>query len=222
MTRTRIKICGIQDIPSAHAAIAAGADSIGLVFVEKSPRYVTNENAKKIVESLPAFVTPVGLFVDQSPEQIIDTAQHVGLNTVQLHGSETPEFATYLKNLNIIKALPFNTQEQLTTQLTLWKQALPILKAIIVDAPPAKGLTGGTGETFDWQALKNIINQNAFKNHAPLILAGGLNPKNIAEAITQIKPFAVDVSSGVESSRGVKDLDLIKQFCNAAQDADAQ
>ena len=213
MTRTRIKICGFKDVALAMAAVTAGTDAIGLNFVGKSPRVVTVEQAKMIRNALPAFVEPVALFCDASAEQIIAIAKEVGLATIQLHGKESASYANYLAPLRIIKALPFD--DDFANQVVHWANECKNSAGIIVDAPPKDGLTGGTGVAIDWGKLAAMK-----KPHWPaLILAGGLTPGNVADAITTVKPYGVDVASGVEIDRGLKDANLIQQFCAAVFDA---
>lgn len=226
MVRTRIKICGIRDIESAEAAVEAGADAIGLVFVEKSPRYVTIDEAEKIVACLPAFVDPVALFVDASEEFICNVCRRLGVRTVQLHGNETPEFAEALGDFNLIKAIAFDA-DRVETSLGPWNQSTANLVGMLWDTPPAKddastSLTGGTGKTFDWTELATLQASGALSDLPPTILAGGLTAMNVGEAISNVRPFAVDVSSGVESSRGVKDAKMIAEFCKAVREADSQ
>jgi phosphoribosylanthranilate isomerase len=208
MTRTRIKICGVCDEQIAKIAVDAGADMVGLVFVERSPRFVTVEQAKRIAASLPEQVTPVGLFVNASNEHIRDIAEIVGLETVQLHGDETPEQIVDLEPLNIIKSVIDNNQ---------LARFMTCAHAVIFDAPPqCNELPGGTGRTFDWDALAQLDHSD-WPN---LFVAGGLTPQNVGQAIQIIHPYAVDVSSGVESKRGVKDAALIRDFCQAVHTAD--
>ncbi len=209
MKRTRIKICGFTDANPALAAVEAGADAIGLNFVGKSPRMVTVEKAQIILKALPAFVQPVALFCDASTEQIISTTRELGIRTVQLHGQEPLSFASYLSPLRIIKALPFD--DKFGHEVDVWAERCDNLAGIIVDAPPKDGLTGGTGVAIDWDKLATMKQ----KHWPPLILAGGLTPENVGQAIAKVKPYGVDVASGVEVERGVKDENLIKQFCDA-------
>ncbi|MBL4700739.1 MAG: phosphoribosylanthranilate isomerase [Phycisphaeraceae bacterium] len=209
MTRTRIKICGFTDANLALAAVNAGADAIGLNFVSKSPRVVTIDQAKIILSTLPAFVQPVAVFCDAPTEQIITLTQELGINTVQLHGKEPLSFANYLSPLKIIKALPFDDQFQ--HEVESWGEHCQNLAGIIIDAPPKDGLTGGTGVALDWEKLSQIKQPH----WPPLILAGGLTPGNVRQAITTVKPYGVDVASGVEIERGFKDQTLIEQFCDA-------
>ena len=222
--RVRIKICGVCDRETAVAAAQAGADAIGLVFVPQSPRCVTVNQAKEIISALPAFVEPVGLFVDASVEQIQEVATETGLRTVQLHGSETPDEAAQLTPLRVIKALGFDP-ERFTTTLESWLAASDSLTGLLWDAPTPSNTvvqpdadttnpSGGTGRCLDWGLLANAINSSKTPP-VPVILAGGLTPSNVGQAINTVQPYGVDVSSGVESSRGVKSLDLIRDFCQA-------
>lgn len=222
MPRTRIKICGVREVATALAAVDAGADAIGLVFVERSPRKVDVDEAHRIVRALPAFVQPVGLFSDVPWQQVRDLADAVGIRTIQLHGREGPGYVARLRHLRIIKALGFEAG-RVAEQLDPWRQGVTNLAGILLDTPPASPthgeLTGGSGVAFDWSALAELEKQGAFEHLPPHILAGGLNPENVADAIAVARPFAVDVSSGVESERGVKDPERIKAFCNAVLEA---
>lgn len=214
METTRIKICGIKDPDTALAAVDAGADAIGLVFVEKSPRCVTIEQAKSVTQVLPETVVSVGLFVDCPGQTMRPIMQSVGLDVAQLHGHESIDDMDDLIGYPAWKALPFDEHFQRTA--STWDHD-PRVEALLVDTPPTGELTGGSGVTFDWAGLA------AVKEHLakPIILAGGLTPDNIGEAIRTARPYAVDVSSGVESSRGVKDVGLIKAFCEAVKQADS-
>jgi len=221
-SRTRIKICGISTPQTAQAAVDAGADAIGLVFVDASPRCMSLETARAIVQALPPMVEPIGLFCDASLGYVIDTAKAVGLRTVQLHGSETHDDAAALHPLRVIKALPFDPPTApavLPDQLADWLAPPPNVAALLLDTPKQSDstLTGGSGHAFDWEALAGVPRHNL----PPLILAGGLTPGNVREAIETVKPYAVDVSSGVEAERGVKDIEKINDFCAAVQRVDA-
>lgn len=220
MQRTRIKICGVRDAEIALAAAAAGADAIGLVFVPGSPREVSPQQARQIVEALPAFVEPVGLFVDVPADHIRRVCLEVGLRTIQLHGQETPQFAAGLSPLRVIKAFAFQG-EGLAEQLAPWSG--PRNFAGLLWDTPAEGkeLPGGSGRTFDWKQLADLQKSGDLPAWAPLILAGGLHPGNVQQALALLVPYAVDVSSGVESTRGVKDRARIETFCAAVRAADA-
>jgi phosphoribosylanthranilate isomerase len=222
MRRTRIKICGVRDLETALAAAAAGADAIGLVFVDASPRSIPVEQARAIILALPAFIEPVGLFVDAAPDHIRQTAASVGLRTVQLHGRETPDDLRQLTGLRVIKAVAFDAG-QMHERLDLWRTGCPNLAALLWDAPPPpeEHLPGGSGHPFDWNELARFEREGGLDNLPPAILAGGLTPENVGQAIATVAPYAVDVSSGVESSRGVKDIGLIASFCRAVRQADS-
>ncbi|MEM9414459.1 MAG: phosphoribosylanthranilate isomerase [Planctomycetota bacterium] len=205
MTRTRIKICGVKDEAMAHAAVAAGADAVGLVFVEASPRYIEVLDAARVVASLPPFVEPVGLFVDASAEHVLRVCHATGIHTVQLHGRESIALLDQLPGLRIIKALPFDPD---TLDTALMWDADPRVSALLFDAA-----TGGSGETIDWHALAAVMPGLS----KPVILAGGLSAENVAEAVEVVRPYAVDVSSGVEATRGVKDAAKIAAFCESVR-----
>jgi len=216
MPRTRVKICGIKDVDSALAASDAGADAIGLVFVSKSPRCVTMEEAEKIIGALGPFVEPVALFCDAPTERVISMTHELGIHTIQLHGNEPISYVNYLEPSahQVIKAMAATTD----LDVMLWLEQCANLSAILLDTPPAKDatLTGGSGETFDWSAFS----PDARHGWPATILAGGLNPANVGDAIRAMRPYAVDVSSGVEATRGVKDVQLIHDFCAAVRKAD--
>ena len=213
MRSTLIKICGVRTPEDARTASDAGAHWVGLVFVDKSPRFVTPEQARAVVAALPKTVTPVGLFVDAHADTIKQVADEVGLATVQLHGHEPMSILDQLGGLRVIKALPF--EDDLPAKAEPWDNA-PGVAALLIDTPPVGEPTGGSGVAFDWRALSDMKDQV----RKPIILAGGLTPENVGEAIRTVKPYAVDVSSGVESSRGIKEARLIKAFCEAVQAAD--
>lgn len=213
MNRTRIKICGIKDPDTAIAAFDSGADAVGLVFVEKSPRHVTREQAKTVTLALPEEAVSVGLFVDLPGREMRQIMDDVGLTVAQLHGHESIDDLDPLLGYPAWKAMPFDEHFQPVAHV--WDHD-PRIEALLVDTPPTGELTGGSGVAFDWAGLASIKNNFA----KPIILAGGLTPDNVGEAIRAVQPYAVDVSSGVESSRGVKDLGMIKAFCQAVRAAD--
>ncbi|MFP4143589.1 MAG: phosphoribosylanthranilate isomerase [Phycisphaeraceae bacterium] len=220
MNRTRIKICGIRTPDAAEAAADAGADMVGLVFVEKSPRFVTLAEARQVIAALPGSVQTVGLFVDDSAERVAAVADKLGLSAVQLHGRESPEQAAALAPRRVLKAISFKGDVE--AELARWRGHAPAPAAILLDAPPPAGseLTGGSGHSFDWRALAELREVGGWDGLPPLMLAGGLTPENVGEAIATVRPWAVDVSSGVESSRGVKDVARIRRFCDAVREAD--
>jgi phosphoribosylanthranilate isomerase len=197
--RTRVKICGITRIEDALTAVAQGADAIGLVFYDPSPRNVSISLAAEIASQIPAFVTVVGLFVNAEPHFIKEVISNVKLDLLQFHGDETPtECASY--SLPFIKAIRVKPD----TNLVQYAQDFSFAKALLLDAY-AEGMAGGTGHVFDW----NLIPKQLTK---PVILAGGLTADNVADAIVQTNPYAVDVSGGVELSKGIKDAAKIAAF----------
>ena len=204
----RIKICGITREEDAWAAIEAGADALGFVFVPGTPRFIEPGRAAAITRSLPPFVSRVGLFVNADPEHIRATVAEARLDTVQLHGDETPEVGLSLLGLvRVIQAFRVQGPETLQRLPDYRKSA----DAWLLDAY-VPGTAGGTGARFDW----NLAVQARELGH-PLILAGGLKPENTAEAVRQVRPFAVDVSSGVESSPGQKDAEKIRELIRSAR-----
>jgi len=200
--RTRVKICGITRSEDAQLAVDAGADAIGLVFYEKSPRYVTNTQAAEISQCIPAFVSRVALFKDAEQEMVESVLTQVEIDLIQFHGSET---AAYCEQFNrpYIKALGMKGTEHEAGFLISSTEIYQSAKALLLDGH-APGEAGGTGESFDWASIAEV--------DKPIVLAGGLSAENVRLAIDTIHPFAVDVSSGVESSPGIKDKDKIAAF----------
>ena len=200
----KVKICGITNIADAIAAAEAGADAIGLMFYEKSPRNISIQTAKEIVRELPPHIIKVGVFVNPSEELVLRVIGDCGVGLLQFHGDETPEFCTQF-GLMSMKAFRIRDAESLC--------ALPmyLTDAWLLDAF-ADDKLGGTGEKFNWD-----LAIEAQKHGRPIFLAGGLTAENVAEAIRKVKPFAVDVSSGVESTPGKKDHAKIRAFIEAAR-----
>lgn len=207
--RTRIKICGIREALHGVVAADAGADAIGLVFYRESPRYVTPNAAANVVALLPPFVTSVGLFVDAGEDKVRDTLATVRLDMLQFHGSETPEFCASF-GLPYVRAV---RMEQ-GTSLLEWAGRFSSARALLLDAH-VPGTPGGTGQTFDWAAVPRDL-------PIPLIVSGGLSAQNVGEAIREVRPWAVDVSSGVEASRGTKDPRKIVEFIRSVRLEDAR
>ena len=196
---TRVKICGITRKEDAVAAATAGADAIGLVFYPKSSRYVTATAAAEIVSELPPFVTTVGLFVNHSADQVNRICDQVELDLLQFHGDESPSDCSQFGK-RFIKAVRMAPGRSVTEMMGQYRQAT----ALLLDSFDADKY-GGSGETFDWQRVPK-------DSDVPLILAGGLNCSNVVEAVTRVQPYAVDVSSGVESAPGIKSADQIIEF----------
>ncbi|MFG0274318.1 MAG: N-(5'-phosphoribosyl)anthranilate isomerase [Phycisphaerales bacterium] len=206
--RTRIKICGVRTPDAALAAAEAGADAIGFVFVAGSPRVVDPSVAWGVIQALPPFVTTVGLFRNASVDDYLDGEQSCPTDFGQLHGDE-PEDVVRACGPRVIKAIRFDGAT-IEHDLARWS-AIDEVDAVLVD-----GGDGGQGVALDWVALARA----AHACTKPLILAGGLTPENVGEAVKIVRPFAVDVSSGVESSPGVKDPAKIAAFCAAVRAAD--
>ena len=199
-----VKICGVTRVEDALAAAEAGADFVGINFYPHSPRCVTRERAAEIVQALPQGVKAVGVFVNESPERINRIAAQAGLQLVQLHGAETPEDASQIR-LPVIKALRIEGESDLAAA-EAYKVDL-----FLIDTP--SDLWGGSGKTGDW-----MIAAEASKR-LRAFLAGGLTPENVAEAVRTVSPYGVDVSSGVESSPGIKDRTRIALFIERARAA---
>ncbi len=216
MNRTRIKICGIRQPDHAHCAIDAGADYIGLNFIEGSPRQLQIPQARNLVAEIcnaSKTVQPVALFANQPLAFIQEVLDNADFPIIQLHGDEDRAFIESLDTVQIFKAVPFDLEK-----IDAWRNPPPNVAALLIDAPTRPGeLTGGSGRSFDWDALANLDKTDL----PPIILAGGLTPDNVAQAVTTTRPFAVDTSSGVESSRGIKDPTRIKAFCKAVHSANS-
>lgn len=206
VTVIRSKICGITRIEDALAAVEAGADAIGLVFYAKSPRAVSIEQAAAILQALPPFVTSVGLFVDMPRDELQQLLQRLPLDLLQFHGDESPADCEG-HGRPYIKALRVRPGEDVAAAMAPYAGAQGILLDTFVE-----GVPGGTGASFDW----SLVPEDAAK---PIILAGGLDADNVAAAIRQVRPHAVDVSGGVEASKGIKDAGKIRAFVRAVRDA---
>ena len=200
----KIKICGFTNADNAREASLLGIDAIGLVFYDKSPRHVDIESALEIVNALPPFINRVGLFVNADSSFIDEILCEVPLDTLQFHGDESVSECTQYA-MPFIKAVRVNQDTNLTQMADDYHQA----SGLLLDAFN-KDAYGGTGKAFDWSLAKVDID-------LPIILAGGLNPDTVTEAIKQVNPYAVDVSSGVESEPGMKDIVKIKQFIQQAR-----
>lgn len=200
--RTRVKICGITRCQDAQLAVDAGADAIGLVFYEKSPRFVSNEQAAEICQIIPAFVSRVALFKDAEQTLVETVLAQVDIDLLQFHGSETPGYCEQFDR-PYIKAIGMKGIEHDAGFLMSSAETFQSAKALLLDGH-APGKAGGSGESFDWTAISKI--------DKPVVLAGGLTVENVRQAIDLMHPYAVDVSSGVESSPGIKDKDKVAAF----------
>ncbi|MFC6673495.1 phosphoribosylanthranilate isomerase [Marinobacterium aestuariivivens] len=204
---TRIKICGITRLEDARAAVDLGAHALGFVFYEPSPRHVAPEVAAEIIARLPPFVTTTALFVDAPPEQVAQVMALTGIDLLQFHGNETENDCVRFKR-PYIKALRMKSGLDPEAAVAEY----PSARAILLDAY-RPGVPGGTGEAFDWSLIPQTLRSD-------IILAGGLGPDNVRAAVERVRPFAVDVSGGVEASRGIKDHNKMKQFIEEVARAD--
>jgi phosphoribosylanthranilate isomerase len=217
-----IKLCGIRDVETARAAAEAGADAIGLNFYARSPRRVSVQTARQIVAALPDEVTAVGLFVDHPPGEVLETVLECGLQAIQLHGDELPPEILAIRKVHsrlaIVRALRFDGDStSLTRPIRDLRRAGVELAAVLVDAK-VEGAYGGTGHTLPWERLADCWDRDALP---PLVLAGGLTPENVAEAMRVVQPWGVDTASGIETSPGVKDAALMRAFVAAARAGDS-
>jgi len=205
----RVKICGVTSVEEALAAVEAGADALGLNFYPPSPRALDLSTAQAICRALPPFVVRVGVFVDQPAAKMMEVAATCGLDCLQLHGAEPPETGEVLRPRRVIKAFRLRTEEDLER---LWPY-VGAVDAFLLDAY-VPGQPGGTGQTFDWALA--VEAQQRFPA-VPVILAGGLTPENVARAVRQVQPYAVDVASGVERPPGRKDPAKMRAFVRRAK-----
>ncbi|MFN3297601.1 phosphoribosylanthranilate isomerase [Caldimonas sp.] len=206
--RTRIKICGLTRQADVEAAVAAGADAIGLVFYDRSPRHVSLEQAVTLVRRLPPFVTPVGLFVNAAADEVRRACEAIPQLVLQFHGDETPQDCEaagrpYLRAARMAPGF----------DLLHFAQRFATAQAVLLDAH-VEGYGGG-GKVFDWSLIPPGV-------PCPVVLSGGLNPANVTDGVLQVRPWAVDVSSGVESAKGIKDAAAMRRFCEAVREADAR
>jgi len=200
----KVKICGITNLEDAKAAVSFGADAIGFIFYKKSPRYISPAKAKKIIAQLPPYIIPVGVFVNEKAPHLKRIIKACGLQAVQLHGDESPAFCRQFKKCMVIKAVRVKSAEDIKEC-----KRYPV-DAVLLDTY-VPGTYGGTGKVFDWKSIARK------KPRIPVIVSGGLNARNVARAIRTVKPYAVDVSSGVEYMPGKKSEKRLKQFFKNAQ-----
>ncbi|MGA0936859.1 MAG: phosphoribosylanthranilate isomerase [Sedimenticolaceae bacterium] len=207
--RTRIKICGITSVEDALAATRLGADAIGLVFYPPSPRYVEVEQAAEIAAALPPFVTTVALFVNADEQTIADVVSRVRIDLIQFHGNECKDYCG-MHQRPYIKAVRMSDDVDLDKQLNDFSQA----RGLLLDTYKA-GVPGGTGEQFNWDRVPAHVADK-------IILAGGLTPENVKDAVVQVHPYAVDVSGGVESAPGKKDTEKMARFIEAVRSQESR
>ncbi|HJV67092.1 MAG TPA: phosphoribosylanthranilate isomerase [Geomonas sp.] len=200
---TKVKICGITTLDDALLAARAGADALGFIFHEKSPRNIDPERAASIIAALPPFIQVVGLFVNAEVDFVNETADRCRLDIIQLHGEESPQYCRSVRR-RVMKVFRVRGMESLAS-MAEYQVAGFVLDAYSPNAH------GGTGATFDWDCAI------AAKEHGPIVLAGGLGPENVAGAVAKVAPYGVDVSSGVELSPGIKDPEKVREFIRQAK-----
>lgn len=204
---TRVKICGITRIQDAHAAVQSGAHALGLVFYERSPRHVTVQQAAQLAAAIPPFVTRVGLFVNASAETVRAVLREVTLDVLQFHGEEDAAYCAQFAR-PYLKALRVRPGLDLLQYAARYQDA----QGLLLDAY-VEGTHGGTGASFDWALIPQDL-------PLPVILSGGLDVYNVVQAIAQVRPYAVDVSSGVEAAKGIKDAAKVAAFINEVKQID--
>lgn len=216
--RTRIKLCGLTREQDVQAAVSAGADAIGLVFYESSPRHVTPERAAQLLSNLPSFISAVGLFVNASPDQVQAVTEQAPITALQFHGDETPEqcaeMAARVRRpfLRALRVKPEMNVGDLLEYAECYRRASPLFSGLLLDTW-VEGY-GGSGKVFDWSIVpKEIAHQ--------VVLSGGLTVQNVTEAIHRVRPYAVDVSSGIEQGKGIKDAARMQAFVNAVRAAES-
>ncbi|MBX3433538.1 MAG: phosphoribosylanthranilate isomerase [Pirellulales bacterium] len=214
----RIKICGVTTVADARVAVDAGADAIGLNFYPRSSRCVSLEQAREIAVAVGADALVVGVFVNESPQAIANVAAEVGLHALQLHGDEPAPSLAALPSLPLVRARRMGDGglAELAADLAACRAAGRVPAALLVDAPAVAGQYGGGGEPFAWERIADRGEEFA---GVPVILAGGLRPENVAQAVLAARPDGVDVASGVESSPGRKNAELVRQFIETARQA---
>ena len=205
---TAVKICGVTRAEDALFAAREGAHAIGLVFYKPSPRYIEPDAAAAIVRALPPFVTPVGLFVDAAEEEVREVAARSHVQLLQFHGAESPRFCerSGLPYMKAVRVRP-------GVDLLHYARDFHSAQALLLDAWQ-EGLHGGTGATFDWALIPPSL-------PLPIVLSGGLNPDNVRDAVRAVRPWAVDVSSGVEAKKGIKDATKVAAFISGVRDVDS-
>jgi phosphoribosylanthranilate isomerase len=206
----QVKICGITNLADALTAAELGAQALGFIFYPKSPRAITPASARQIIAQLPPLVLSVGVFVNEPAAMVMEVAEMVRLDWVQLHGEESPEYCRFLSR-NVLKAIPVKDRSSLDRM----KPYQGCVRAFLLDTHKS-GQKGGTGESFDWSLAREA------REYGPIVLAGGLNPENVAAAIQEVSPLAVDVASGVEAAPGRKDHARLRAFFQAVRTAERQ
>ena len=223
MHRTRVKIDGVGYVEDALAAAREGVDAIGIVFHPPAPRNVSPQRAAEILAALPPFVTPLGVFVDLEPARIREMARGLNLRHVQLHGQEPPEHVAELRDFTVIKAVRVDPAHFGTT-LEMWRKAIVTLRlthlqGLILETA---GSSGGSGAANDWETIRRHRQRGDFVGLPHLIAAGGLTPETVGQVVRDLRPWAVDVSSGVESSLGHKSPQKMEAFVRAVRMAEQE
>lgn len=217
--RTRIKLCGLTRDEDVQAAVAAGADAIGLVFYEGSPRYVAPRRAEEMLSKVPPFICSVGLFVNASADQVEKVTKQAALTALQFHGDETPQTCAEIASrvnrpfLRALRVKPEMTADDLLKYALDYRQASPLFSGLLLDTWVEA--YGGSGKVFDWSLVPKELAHQA-------VLSGGLTVQNVAEAIVRLRPYAVDVSSGIEQSKGIKDAAKMQAFVDAVRAAESK
>ena len=218
---TWVKICGITNLEDALTAVDAGADALGFVFYEKSPRKIDVETAREIVAQLPESVEKVGVFVDEAADKVEDIVDEAALTAVQFHGDEHENSSKYIVNQKVLLSIPASTVRfSPDDKGSAWGAFMRLpsdLRAIVLDSG-TREVRGGTGKTFDWIEAKAFI--SLMQKQHKIVIAGGLNPTNVSEAMSILHPWGVDVASGVEATPGKKDPDKVRAFVAAVRAAD--
>lgn len=221
---TRVKICGITSLEDARMAVQAGADALGFIFVENTPRFVTPEQVAPIIRALPPFVTAVGIFWDHPAGHIKAIIEACGLRVVQFHGDETPEDCQgySVPVIKTIKLPPVSTIDGLPEyRVTERFGALlyrKVVAAYLLDSQ-ARWSEGEGREPLEWRSIRLMADKSPRESQLPIVLSGGLTPENVATAVSIVRPFAVDVNSGVEARLGKKDAEKVRRFIEAAKRA---
>lgn len=218
MHRTRIKICGLTRLEDVRAAVTSGADALGFVFYPKSPRYVSAQQAAALIAAMPPFVTATGLFVNASESEVVETLALAPIGLLQFHGDETPEHCARLAAavgkpwMKAFRVKPDTSGADLLEYERGCRATSPLFSSLLLDT--YVDAYGGAGKVFDWSLIPNEL--------APrVVLSGGLSAQNATDAVARVRPFAVDVSSGVERDKGIKDAQRIADFIDAVRAADA-
>ena len=218
MQRTRIKICGLTRVEDVRAAVAAGADALGFVFYPKSPRYVTPRQAAELIAAVPPFVTCTGLFVNAGPDEVVAATRVAPLSLIQLHGDETVEESAAIaaacgrQFMRVFRVKPDTQPDDLLEYEQQCRAASPLFSSLLLDT--FVEAYGGAGKVFDWSLIP--------KELAPrVVLSGGLSVHSATDAVVRVRPYAVDISSGVEAAKGIKDARKIADFVAAVRAADA-